>query len=380
MRPYRYLGICASGFELSAEQLLQQMLPDAKREIISSGLIVFKYAGDTSAVAQLPFFNNVFLILREWQSNTMPFASMIDSSTARSILPSFVQSDSSGISEKRYFRIRFSRENKFCSVESRLVDQAERYVGVVTDMRPDRVNPECEFWYIVRKEPWSCFAFRLTGKQTTEPHPAKGELRPEVVLLMLGMIKFQTTDTAFLDPFAGHGAIPAQMITVARKNPDIIVYASDIDDSYISNLKRRFSKEIATGTVQVRHSDATSLTWLDSASVDVIVTDPPWGLWNKEQYNSGAKSLANLYRGMLAEFYRVLSSGGRLCLLTGAKEEFEDAMMRSSFFPQYSVTDNGITDIKNADKNATPFIRTDVLVNGRKCAVYLLEKNSSFQD
>ncbi len=63
-------------------------------------------------------------------------------------------------------------------------------------------------------------------------------------------------------------------------------------------------------SVELFEADATA-TGLESESVDVIVTDPPWG----DAVGSHTGNAA-LYPALLGEFARVATSGGRLVLLT----------------------------------------------------------------
>ena len=117
--------------------------------------------------------------------------------------------------------------------------------------------------------------------------------------------------------------------------------------------KSRFSGNSA---VSVRRADALYLSHIESASIDLIVTDPPWGFWDGDVY-AGANSISSLYTKMLEEFYRVLSGRGRAIVLTGAKKEFEEAVSQSKGFVH-------CTQAKG--------YRTDILVNGKKSAIFCL--------
>jgi 23S rRNA G2445 N2-methylase RlmL len=108
----------------------------------------------------------------------------------------------------------------------------------------------------------------------------------------------------------------------------------------------------------VRECDALGLSHIADASVDLVVTDPPWGFWDGDAYR-GERSIDALYRGMLAEFSRILRVGGRAFVLTGAKGEFESAARASAAF----------APCVDAER-----FRTDILVNGKKSAVYALKK------
>ena len=108
-----------------------------------------------------------------------------------------------------------------------------------------------------------------------------------------------------------------------------IVHASDIDPNLTASLSRRFSRK---KNVTVHTGDALRLDWLDDGSVDLVVTDPPWGFWDDDAYK-GERSIERLYAGMLKEFDRVLSPNGRAFVLTGAKREFAEAVENSARSP-----------------------------------------------
>ena len=66
-----------------------------------------------------------------------------------------------------------------------------------------------------------------------------------------------------------------------------------------------------------------------------------------------------LYKKMLVEFDRILKDEGKLCILTGAKNHFEQAVKENKTFSKNSQN---------------PDFKTDVLVNGKKASIYLLKK------
>ena len=66
---------------------------------------------------------------------------------------------------------------------------------------------------------------------------------------------------------------------------------------------------------------------------------------------------------MLKEIFRVTKTGGSVLILTAAKEIFEEAYNESIFAKSK----------ERAFQNAAEF-RNDVLVNGKKAAVYIWKK------
>jgi predicted RNA methylase len=350
MVSHRYLATFAPGFEDVIGAMLARAIPRAVISNISSGMILFDAEETFDTVVSPPFFNNVFLVLREWKTNGTPFPAMVRAVAGVKFSADVKAAVRAG--EGDSFRVRYSRANQFCSVDKTVMAEAERNISAQTGLRADRMNSEREFWFLARSEPYSCFAARLTRKQSTEKYLEKGELRPEIAQLIAGLARACSDDKVVCDPFAGHGALPAQL---AELCPDSRVLASDIDSALVKKLRARFG---GVPNVEVRECDALRLTHVADGSVDLVVTDPPWGFWDGDSYR-GDRSIESLYRGMLAEFARILRAGGRAFVLTGAKSEFENAARASETF----------SPCVDADR-----FRTDILVNGKKSAVYALKK------
>jgi len=353
----KYLATFAPGFEIAVGDLLERTLPDCVNLVLSSGMALFSHSADIETVTSLAFFNNVFLILREWNTAASPFHDLVKSSAGKSDLAAYKEplvalatlASSGGGS----FRVRFSKENQFTSVDKSLMEFSEQFISRVTGLRADRMEPGIEFWYIIRREGRSFFAARLTKKTSTEKYLAKGELRPEIAQLLAGIARIGDDDRVLLDPFAGYGAIPEQLSILRH---DAIIHASDIDPNLTASLANRFSLK---KNVSVHTGDALHLEWLEDASVDLVVTDPPWGFWDDDAYK-GERSIERLYDGMLKEFDRVLTPGGRAFVLTGAKREFAEAVGNSAAFRPSAAKEH---------------FRTDILVNGKKSAVFALARN-----
>ncbi len=351
MNDHRFAATFAPGFEDTVGRLLKQSLPSAADIAVSSGLLFFSSDAPIDSAASLAFCNNVFLLIREWATNAHSFDVLVRES-AKTPLPEGVSDDLRSLSGGT-FRVRFSKENQFCSVDKSVMENAERHIAARTALLPDRLDPGIEFWYIIRREGFSLFTARLTKKQSTEKYLKQGELRPEIVQLVVGLARLSPADRILLDPFAGYGSIPAQLALVRR---DAVIYASDIDEARVADLSARFGSE---RRISVHRGDACSLSFLAAGSVDLAVTDPPWGFWEGDAY-AAADGIAGLYARMLCEFDRVLRADrGRAVVLTGAKREFEEAVRLSPAFGHCAARSG---------------FRTDILVNGKKSAVFLIAR------
>ena len=87
--------------------------------------------------------------------------------------------------------------------------------------------------------------------------------------------------------------------------------------------------------------------------IDVIVTDPPWNIYEKDS----SIDFKHFYSKMLHEMLRILKENGRAIILMGNITDFE-----------YSLNENH------------DFIQNDclsILVNGKKAKVYSLTKRGN---
>jgi len=348
MPSFRYLATFAAGFEGIVPSYLARV--GASGVGASGGAALFRLPGPVDAANRLSAFSNVFLIVAEYRGRDMNFARMVrgEPSRAEAIDPIARELARRGV---RSFRVRFSREGRFESVEPRLVAEAEAQVREAFGVRDDRTRPDAEFWYMIRRDGGAYFLWRLTDRPEEERDPAPGELRADLARLIVAHALDGIDDPrAALDPFAGSGALPrarAELCPAAR------VLASDSDPAKVASMRSR----LGFG-VEVFGADARSLPGVADGSIDLVVTDPPWGDWDAAACEASG-GVDGLYRGFLAALDRVLSSNGRACVLTGAKTAFEAAVAAS---PEFAAS------------AGAPGFRTDVLVNGKKAALYRLSR------
>lgn len=111
-------------------------------------------------------------------------------------------------------------------------------------------------------------------------------------------------------------------------------------------LEKKFGKKVIVDPV-----DALSLTTISDNSIDKIVTDPPWGLYET------SKDIPEFYALMLKQFHRVLRDNGIMVILTAQKELTENLL--SNFEGK----------LKLEEKYGT-------LVSGKKAGVYRIRKVS----
>lgn len=168
----------------------------------------------------------------------------------------------------------------------------------------------------------------------------KGELRRELAYFLILLSQPQKEDVV-LDPFAGSGAI---VLSRVSHFPYKAMTGGDIKSEKVEDLKKK--TRWGYPKIKIEKVDALKLVDIDDNSIDKIITDPPWGEFEKPQ-----EDMINFYRQMLAEFFRVLRPEGKVVILVGRNSGFEMALTDSNFLVEKKL---------------------NVLVSGKKACVYCL--------
>ena len=239
---------------------------------------------------------------------------------------------------RKTFRIRYSVNNQFVSMNKSYTRQIEEKICRLTNARVDRVSPQIEYWFIKRSEHVGFFCRLLNKRKYTEKNLNKGELRPEFAYLMC-MLGLLDKNTIVMDPFAGYGAVTKQVKKSFHFNK---MYVSDINPDCVRNLCYYFEKE---QKVDVALRNALDMDDIDNRTIDVIITDPPWG------YYEQIDNIEQFYIDMLKEFGRILKVSGNIIVLSARKNEFESAIIKQ----KYRICK-----------------KYDTLVNGKKASVYVV--------
>ena len=151
------------------------------------------------------------------------------------------------------------------------------------------------------------------------------------------------SEDVVLEPFCGYGSIPVQL---AKRFPCKKIYVSDIDEEKIKMLQQNAALRQAQGPcVEICCADVFELLHIQDNSIDTIITDPPWGLWEN------IPDIEDFYNRMFVSFKRVLKPNGKMTILTARTVEFEKAVATSKLKINDSV---------------------HTLVNGKKATLYYL--------
>lgn len=301
-----YVSSFITGFQDVVKKDLVQRLPSCKIISIYDGLVHYKYAGNSRDLEKIIYFNNTFFVLKTWKGKGLNFHSMVGAVS----------------SEKKYylinkgtFRVRFSQENQFTKVDKNIARRAEETVLQNSRLTLDRLSPTTEIWYSIRREGFAFCGQLITKREFTEKNLNKGELRPEIAYLISSFADIQKDDV-ILEPFCGYGSIPVQLV---KKFHFSKLYASDIDNEKISmNSQKKQLKN--NPCLDLRQADAFNLSHIEDKSINLVITDPPWGFYED------IGDVKTFYKKMFASFDRILKDEGRMVILSARKEELEEVI------------------------------------------------------
>ena len=333
-----YVGTFISGFEEYIKILLKKEIPDVKINTIYNGLVIFF---TNNSVEKFPFFNNIYLLINKINVKNNDFDSNIKE---------VIKTDIDFLKIKKYikdknktFKIKAFKENQPTKFDYRIVSNIEKNIKNNLALRISD-NPANEFVILQRSEGIIIFMLKISNNRMTEKNILKGSLRPEMSYLLVSMADLKSQDIV-LDPFFGSGSIPKTIIKHFNYN---MCFASELNHACVENLKKEFKNN--KKKLFIKEKDATKLDCFNNEFIDVIITDPPWNLFNRDE----TLNCVSFYEKMLKEFYRILKKRGRIIILMGNKTDFELAV--------------------KVDNNFIINSSLSVLVNGKKANVYSLIK------
>jgi tRNA (guanine6-N2)-methyltransferase len=177
-------------------------------------------------------------------------------------------------------------------------------------------NAWLEFWLTIRSKTAVCgvrLSDRTMRHRTYKLDHVAASLRPSVAAAMVRLAGIGPAMTV-LDPMCGAGTILAEAIDLARKRGKggrVRVVGGDIDPNAMFVTAQNLVK---IGPADLARWDATKLP-LETASVDRIVSNPPFG-----KQLSSIDQIGPLYEAASAEWDRVLVPGGRAVFLAMEQE------------------------------------------------------------
>lgn len=336
-----FFGTFISGTGEIVEAMLEQRLQDCRILSLLDGAVEFETATPYSDL-NLFCCNNLFQVVHR---GSLPGAGSLNAYLKTLLAEEAAWADIKNSSSKiRTFRLVTSRQNQLVSVDASLRGRLEQRLSKRTGLRLDRSRPDTEFWVLSRSEGTAYFLKRLSRHTAYDKLLDPGELHPELAYMMCWLTAPKYTDVV-VDPFCGYGAIPVQR---GKRFPFARLYAFDNDPKPLARAREKLPRK--NPNIVVERRDALELgKLLPPESVDAVITDPPWGL-----FQDVGMALDEFYRRALGQIFTVLKPGGRLVLLTARGEELSAALQG---LPGLSLQKE-----------------YHILVSGKKTGLYVFEK------
>lgn len=293
------------GFESLVERAIPQQVPGAVVTRVMSGMVQYRLGGK-GRLPDIPFVNNTFALLATFpKAKGNPIDMMVQrvcqfggNEEALRLLPPNANT----------FRLVCMVNGELVTVNPRLMDLAENAITAAFGLVSNRARPDVEFWINYRKEGIGYFMLRVTRHSDFQKTLKKGELRPDLAA-MLSLLSAPAKGDRVLDPFCGRGAI----LRARSFWPCASLTGGDADEEVLRDASR-------VRGAKIRLMDALNMTDIADSSMDCVITDPPWGAYQK------MPNLYAFYSEAMRELRRVIGSEGRAVLLVPREKEVDRAM------------------------------------------------------
>lgn len=319
---------------VAADEITRDLGGEVKKT--SRGLVVFRVESLTPDVLQLRTTEDVFLLA--WGSDSLTYKPA-DLDTIRTWTAKKPDWD-------RLFRLHHlirpktkgrPTYNLICQMQGehgyRRADAREAFTAGLGGVIPHGwqfadENAWLEIWLTIRGKTAACgvrLSDRTMRHRTYKQEHIAASLRPTVAAAMVRLAGVGP-GMAVLDPLCGAGTILAEVIDTARRRrgEPVRVIGGDIDPNAVFVASQNLGK---LGPVDLARWDATRLP-LAAASVDRIVTNPPFG-----KQLATPDEIPALYEDLIREWDRVLRPGGRGVFLVMEQEALRGPLQGRGWGP-----------------------------------------------
>ena len=313
-----YLLFFPAGMGDLAIAALSQELADARQKYRDDSAVIFSSSSPVRTVASLSFATNAFLVLTQTgRGNIESGIRQLAQRARKAAIPQLPR-------DARQFRVMISVDGKLTSVSAGSRALLEDALTDKTGGRLARRGSGTEYWVVGRRDLTELIlGLRLTEKTKpgkAQPVKMKGALSGQLAALLVSASRPRSGDV-FLDPFAGSGSL----VRARLARPGHAFWYSDTDPGRADPTLRRDLRRNSAG--HFLSEDALTLPSISDGSVDVIVTDPPWG-----EYDQLKTSLSDFYSALAISFDRVLNPvTGRFVILVARRSADELASALSAF-------------------------------------------------
>jgi methylase of polypeptide subunit release factors len=296
-------------------------------------------------------FNNIFVCLSVMEHNlhTGTLEKHINTVIhGNKLLPDAEMMIAHNSKKFKTFRVVALQENQPAAVDEKLRLAAEQFIGRLSGLKVNRAKPDAEFWFLHRKEEGRSFTYfmkRLTLRPSWEKSLHSGELPPPLAWMLCRLGELKSGNTV-LDPFCGYGSIPQAALKFFHVKQFIACDSNEKAAAYTAaRMKNHQDKFI------LYKNDFSSLAeLLPEKSIDTIITDPPWGLYQEKEPCS--IPVAQFYEKMFSVFDILLKPNGKIVILGERSEE-----------------------LPKAAKNYFSLKKTiPILLSGKKAAIFIFDR------
>jgi len=205
------------------------------------------------------------------------------------------------------YRLMFSDNGKLTGVPENSRSRLEAAVSRATGGRLLPRGGGDEYWTLSRSGLEEVLFCRRLARPK-RPEPPKGALAPDVAQLIVNALGRSRADDVILDPFAGSGALIAARID----RPYREAICSDL--GYADGSARLQPQLARRAGVRTIADDARQLVSIPDDTVDVVITDPPWG-----EFDRTDSPPTELVAAALGSIRRVLRENGSLVMLVARR-------------------------------------------------------------
>lgn len=260
--------------------------------------MVFDADSAPEDIERIPFAKNSFSVIADVPRERLE--------TAALDIADFIAEDRLD-SGARTFRLMFHVDGELVGIGARARRRLESAVSYASGQRVAPSGAGEEYWIVGRTE-YDRFMFCRRHNRPKLPAKARGAISHELSAMLVAASRPEPGDV-FLDPFAGSGSfVEARLAFPAQR----IIYS----DTALQLLRDEFTDRIRDSReIEFLADDALELPSIDDRSIDVIVTDPPWG-----EFEELELPVPEFLDRMAQSFDRVLRTDtGRFVVLTARR-------------------------------------------------------------
>ncbi len=255
--------ICPAGFERLAERAAAAELRGFVTTAIGGGFILGETSDSVDALRRFPCVSNSFAVV--FSVDRRDLADDL-AAVSRGLRGARWPT---GLSQKGTIRLRVHSDGEFASTSSAAARLAEAAIGSWSGLRVMRAGAHLECWLIRRSDMnRSVLALKLTPQASERLR--KGSLSRPIASCLARVCRVDAKSVV-LDPFCGAGAIGRACLAAGAGRVWLNDIALDLDGDLSDTVDPR---------LRVSSCDVRDLPVAPS-SISLIVTDPPWGQFDR---------------------------------------------------------------------------------------------------